>query len=87
MPSDTEPDLTEFLKLSRPRKAPCTIGLAMADLKPQERKQLAAACATDSGLITNKAILEWLEIRGHGEVSSPRLTSHRQRSCTCHASS
>lgn len=77
-------DLTEFFKLSKPKKRPCQVGFAMSQLKPAERKQLEAALAADSGIITTGAVQQWLAARGH-EVSSPALTSHRRtKACTCY---
>lgn len=79
-----KPDLTEFLKLSRPRKPLCRVGLASGQLTEPERAQLEAALATDPGLITHAAIRQWLSLRGL-DVSVSGLTNHRVNlNCTCH---
>jgi hypothetical protein len=83
--TETKPDLGEFLKLSRPKRKPCPLGIASALLDDAEREQLIAACALDPGVITNAAIIQWLAGRGHG-TSSSALTSHRRNTCTCHDS-
>ena len=83
----TKPDLTEFFKLSKPKKAPCQIGLILdreitPKLKGEEADQLRAALATDKGIITATAIQEWLKARSH-EVSVNRISNHRRGVCTC----
>jgi hypothetical protein len=80
----TDVDLSEFYKLSKPKKPPCILGPIFEQLKPKERKELETALAADSNIITNGAIIEWLTRRGHGDALNPnRITSHRKRSCTC----
>lgn len=78
-------DLSEFFKYSRPKKKPCAVGFALESVSVEERKQLEAACAQDIGIITTSAISQWLAARGH-EVNTAALTSHRRRTCSCHAS-
>lgn len=78
----TQPDLSEFYKLSRPAKPPCRIGFAATQLQKQEAAQLEAACKADKGIINSGAIRQWLKGRGH-DVSIPAITSHRQGVCTC----
>jgi hypothetical protein len=84
MPTDG-PDLSEFFKLSRPKKPPCRVGFAATQLKPAQRTQLEAACGTDTGIITTGAIVQWLANHGH-EVNAPAVTSHRRNTCTCNES-
>lgn len=83
-----KPDLTEFFKLSKPKKPPCQIGLILSgDLMPkigaEERTQLEAACSADRSIITAGAIQGWLEARGHN-VNPTRISNHRRGTCTCH---
>lgn len=85
--SKSSPDLTEFFKLSKPKRPPCQIGLILSGqvspkLKPEEAEQLTAACAADKGVITGGAIAEWLKQRDH-EVSVNRISNHRRGVCTC----
>lgn len=87
MASASSPDLTEFFKLSKPKKPPCQLGLILSGdltpkLKPAERDQLDAALKTDRGVITAAAIQQWLESRGH-EVNPTRISNHRRKVCTC----
>jgi hypothetical protein len=77
-----QPDLSEFFKYSKPKKPPCKIGYALSQLKPQERSQLTAALATDRGLITAAAIVEWAAKRGH-EISPSAINSHTRKTCSC----
>lgn len=78
----TSPDLTEFFKLSRPKKKPCAIGFALTQLKPTERDQLVAALATDKGIITGSAVEQWLKARG--QTANPSaITAHRIGRCSC----
>lgn len=81
MPDD-KPDLSEFFKLSKPKRRPCALGFAREQLKPDEQVQLDAALAVDSGIITAGAIQAWLAVRKH-EVSVGAVVSHRKGTCTC----
>lgn len=74
-------DLSEFVKLSHPRKAPCRVGAAAAVLGDGEGAKLLAACDAVE-LVTPGAISEWLHTRGH-EVSTSSVVSHRRGSCSC----
>jgi hypothetical protein len=84
---DAKPDLTEFYKLSKPKKPPCKIGLVLQTagmLKVQERIDLQGALAVDTNIITPKAIIEWLDKRNTGlEFNSNNIVNHRSRKCTC----
>ena len=85
--ADPKPDLTEFFKLSKPKKPPCQIGLILSgDISPAlsapERDQLRAACNADRGIITASAIQTWLAQRDH-EVNTNRISNHRRGVCTC----
>lgn len=77
------PDLSEFEALSEPRRPPCKVGRILEDLPDAERKQLEAALSQDTGIITNAAILKWLERRDLDGLSSSAATSHRKGTCTC----
>lgn len=77
-----KPDLSEFYKLSRPKKKPCQLGFALAQLSDVESDQLKAALATDVSIITAAAVVEWLRPRGH-DVTFARVTNHRRGSCSC----
>lgn len=81
-PMGDTPDLSEFYKLSRPKKPPCQIGHILDDLGATEQEQLKAALALDVGIITAAAIVEWLRARGH-EVTFARVTNHRRGACSC----
>lgn len=76
--------LAEFMKYSRPKKKPCPIGFAVdsGGVAADEHAALAAACATDPGVIPSGAISTWLEKRGV-TVSIPAVTAHRRGTCTC----
>lgn len=76
------PNLSEFFKLSRPKKKPCSVGYALGQLDDVEREQLTAALATDNGIITAAAIQQWLAVRDHTTTASA-VTSHRKRVCSC----
>ena len=76
-------DLSEFYRLSRPRRPPCRIGHVLEQLKPAERAQLTAALDTDKGLITASAIGEWLAKRDHEGVSINVISNHRRGVCSC----
>ena len=80
-----EPDLSEFVALTRGRKRkPCLVAEAAATLPPQEAKQLEAAiAATESGPITVSAVLEWLKQRDH-VLQQNHISRHRARRCPCH---
>lgn len=80
----SKPDLSEFYRLSRPKKPPCKVGFVLDQITEPEREQLAAALATDGSIITAAAITEWLTARKH-DVNGSAITSHRRRRCSCHA--
>ena len=77
-----KPDLSEFYKLSRPKKPPCQVGHAREQLSAEEQAQLDAAVETDKGIITSGAIQHWLKARKH-TVSIPAISMHRASRCTC----
>lgn len=83
----TKPDLSEFYRLSKPKKPPCQIGLILSGeitpkLKPEAREQLRAALDTDAGIITAGAVVAWLKERGH-DTNANRISNHRRGVCTC----
>ena len=88
MPKTTEgPNLSEFYKLSSPKKPPCQIRLILdgqlgTGLKPDEVVQLAAACQADKNIVTGSAIVEWLKARGI-ETNVNRVSNHRRGVCDC----
>lgn len=82
MASKTQPDLSEFFKLSRPKRKPCSIGFALSQLKPADREQLQAALDTDQGIITNAAVEGWLKGRDLITTVSA-VVNHRKGRCTC----
>ena len=76
-------DLTEFFKLSRPKKRPCAVAFAASQLETdEERDQLTAALETDQGIITSGAVQQWLAGRKQ-DVTVSAVVSHRKRTCTC----
>jgi hypothetical protein len=80
--STAQPDLSEFYRLSRPKKPPCRVGFALSQLTRTEAKQARAAIDTDAGIITNSAIQQWLASKGH-EATVSSIVSHRKNTCTC----
>lgn len=82
MAAQASPDLTEFYKLSQPKKPPCRVGFARGQVKAGDRPQLDAALSTDQGIITNSAIQQWFAARKQ-EVSVSAIVSHRKATCTC----
>jgi hypothetical protein len=75
-------DLSEFYRLSSPKKKPCRVGFAREQIKTDELEQLDAALAADHGIITNSAVVQWLAARKH-DVSVSAVVSHRKGTCTC----
>lgn len=78
-----KPDLTEFFKLSRPKRPPCQVAFALGRLGDEEQAAFAAACKHDPGVITNAALQGWLSAR-KSDVSIGRIVSHRKGTCTCY---
>lgn len=78
----TTPDLTEFFKLSKPKRKPCVIGFVLTQLDDAEATQLNAALDTDKGIITASAIRQWLAARKH-DASISGIANHRNGGCTC----
>jgi hypothetical protein len=80
-------DLSEFYRLSKPRKPPCQVGLILTGqmtpkLKPEQVAQLEAALGTDAGIITSSAVVAWLKAQGH-DSNTNRVSNHRRGVCTC----
>lgn len=75
------PDLSEFVKLSHPKKPPCRVGAVLAVLEREESERLAAACEAID-VVSPGAISEWLHQRDH-QVSTSAVVSHRRGLCTC----
>lgn len=82
---DSEPDLTEFIELSVPprRYRPCKVARARENLTADEQAALDAACSADRSIIGVGGIYQWLQVRGHEEVSLMAVTNHRARKCAC----
>lgn len=83
----SNPDLSEFYKLSKPKKPPCQVGLILkGDVTPklnaEEKTQLEGALAADKNVITGSAVATWLKERGH-ETSTNRISNHRRGVCDC----
>lgn len=77
-----EPDVSEFLALSHPKTTHCPMKNAIEKLSSKERRELHAALAHDSGIITNVAISLWLADRGL-TCKWQNVTSHRKGTCSC----
>lgn len=85
MPTQAEPDLSEFVALTGPRnkKKPCRVGAILEQLDATEAQQLRAAiAATADGTITVGAVVKWLEARGH-DMDQNGVVHHRGRRCSC----
>jgi hypothetical protein len=77
-----QPDLTEFVKLSKPKASACQVSLALDSLDGEMRAQLEAALATDRSIITDGAISAWLAARNL-KASFSAVTHHRRQTCRC----
>lgn len=74
------PDLSEFDALARPKtRRACKLGTARAALTPEDQVKLDAALA----LYSPGPIWEWLDGRGHGDVTISAIVMHRNRKCAC----
>jgi hypothetical protein len=81
-PKSNAPDLSEFFRLSRPRRKPCAVAAALEQLSADEREKLEAANAHDQGIITNAAIRDWLKARSI-IVNDAQVRVHRTGTCAC----
>ena len=83
--AQSNPDLSEFFKYSRPPKSPCRVGYALSgkELKGDEKTQLESALKTDKGLITAGAIQEWGK-RRKITLTASSVVNHRKESCSCY---
>ncbi len=82
--SDTDVDLSEFFRLSRPKKKPCAVGFAISQVKGQEQSKLLGAIATDANIITNAAVSEWLaQAPRKINVTISAVVAHRKGTCSC----
>lgn len=80
--AEATPDLTEFFKLSHPRRKPCPVAHALEQVSEEEGQQLLAALAADKGIITAGAIEQWLKKRGLTGTAAA-VASHRREACRC----
>ncbi len=78
-----DPDLSEFEKLSKPKKKPCAVNAVIELLEDLPAKQLHAALERPDTHITNAAISQWLDTRGHS-IAWQMIASHRRKACPCH---
>lgn len=78
----SKPDLSEFLKLSKPKRPPCKVGSALEALDGDAKLQLEAALKVDQSIINNAAVATWLEERGH-PLHAAAVSSHRKKACSC----
>lgn len=77
------PDLSEFLGYSKPYRQRCPIKDALADLKGDEKAQLAAALEADKDVITGVAVTKWLDARGFTGLNPQHISAHRRQVCSC----
>jgi hypothetical protein len=82
MAQPAKADLSEFYRLSKPKRKPCSIGFALEQLEAKEKEKLETALAIDQGIITNAAIEGWLKARGLLSTVSA-VVNHRKGRCTC----
>jgi hypothetical protein len=75
-------DLSEFEKLSKPRRPPCALGALEGRLSDKDLAAFQGALAADPGHITNAAIAKWLASR-NVDVHAQRVLSHRSGACNC----
>ena len=78
----SEPDLSEFEKLSRPRGAGCKFPAARDQLKAEDRDKLDAALSAPVNQITNAAISQWMA-RRDVKIAWQSIRSHRDGACSC----
>lgn len=76
------PDLSEFVKLSRPKRKPCAIIEASKRLSEEELEQLTAAFKQDKNVITNAAIRDWFSRRNE-TLTPAAIGVHRRGECSC----
>jgi hypothetical protein len=75
-------DLSEFHKLSKPKRKPCPLASVLSELNGDDRAALKAALETDRSAITSTAIEKWLAARGH-KVNMQTIGVHRRGVCAC----
>lgn len=76
------PDISEFVRLSRPKRKPCGIGIIVPDLKPADRNALTLALEDTTGRVNTRGIREWFHRRGH-TVTDNAIVNHRKGQCSC----
>jgi hypothetical protein len=82
MPDGKTVDLSEFEKLSRPKKPLCRVGAALVALPDEEAVLLRAALEEDQRILTGSAIVTWLARRGL-DANQQSVGAHRRGCCTC----
>jgi hypothetical protein len=77
-----EPDLSEFVALSKPARLRCSVGLAFKQLKPADRAKLQAALDESRDTIKHSAISTWLAARNI-KIGGGTIARHRSKECSC----
>jgi hypothetical protein len=77
-----EPDLSELIALSKPKRKRCGMEAALETLTDDDRRIALAALATEPERITSAAISAWFHIRGV-RVGPQIVLRHRKGSCSC----
>lgn len=77
------PDLSEFIRYSKPKRKPCPVAQVKEALHPGDAAKLDAAMLTEKDIITVGAIYQWLDARGH-KLTHAAIGSHRRHQCRCY---
>lgn len=77
-----EPDLSDLLAMSKPRRLECGVKTALKSLKPADRAKLAAALVHEG--VTSTAISNWLRDKNIN-LKDQQINRHRRKGCSCDA--
>lgn len=80
-----EPDLSEFVALSRPKRTTCKVALVAEKLTEADAAALLAAIIASgdgSAPVTVGAVIEWCKQRGH-DLAQNSIIHHRSGRCSC----
>lgn len=76
-----DPDLAEFIELSKLGRVECSVSVVLRDLNDDDRRKLEAALASDE--VRHAAISKWLAKRDY-RVGGQTISRHRKGECHCH---
>lgn len=75
-------DFSEITAFNGLQGSPCSVGVALARMSPEDRAKAEAALAADKGVVQHVALHRWLQSKGL-PVRKGSVAEHRAGQCSC----